>query len=215
MARRNRKKKKGLNPIAAIAILGCSVMFVTKPYWSAEETVSSLAGLIGFEDDPDMGIEGPQELAVVQYQDLLAAYGSFQASDSVARAFSTTFENLQFAAPGGETQHYERGRWTGVDPPMVRVGVIMVSESSRRAVLNGAVLGIGDDVGTSEATVASIRRGLVRLRWRKRDLTYDLDSTAPREFRAEQTRRREKAQAEGAGSRQANGTRANVGIEEK
>lgn len=186
MARRSRPKKKGLNPIVAILILLGSIGFV------ANSLMGSMGGK-AIPDTADMGDlsdegydldleEGAEEIEIV-WRDLLAVHGSYDRQTPVRLAFSVMANVTPGAAPGGETVN----RWVGDEPPSLRLGVVMVSEKSRRAVLGGAVVGVGDFIGGG--SVLAIEPGTLRLRWQQRDLTYDLDSEVPREFRVEHARR--------------------------
>ena len=192
MSRRRdrRKRKKGLHPAVAVLILLGSIAFVLRPLWSGGEDPTGLVGLIGLDEPPDMSEgDGDQAAAgVVKWQDLLAIHGSYERGTSVRLAFSV-LPDAQFvaAAPAGETASTGNEAWLGEDPPMLRVGVVMISADSTRAVLAGQVVGVGDVVG--DARIAGIEAGVVRVRWRGRSLTYDLDAEAPREFRGELMRR--------------------------
>ena len=64
---------------------------------------------------------------------------------------------------------------------------MLIGGETRRVVVDGRVLGVGDLL--DEGEVAAIERGVVRVRWRGRDLTYDLGDVWPREYRAEAARR--------------------------
>lgn len=190
MNRRTENPKRRLHPAVAVLMLAVSVAFVTRTWWHTPEVESEFASLMGFDDDPDMG-EGDELLADdVRWLDLLTIYGSYERGTPVRLSFATLAAPAVGVAPSplGEVAPAHRGRWVGEDPPMLRLGVIMVSDGARRAVLDGQVVGVGDRV--ADATVVGIDVGAVRLRWRSRALTYDLDSAAPREFRDELLRRR-------------------------
>jgi hypothetical protein len=135
----------------------------------------------------------------VVWSDLLAVHGSFAPGTVLRVAFADAAETRP-AAPAGETQ---QGVWQGEDPPCLQLGVVMISQKSRRAVLGGAIVGIGDRV--AGARVVAIEAGVVTAEWQGQKLSYDLDADAPREFRSELVRRAaSKHEAEvdaGAGAR--------------
>lgn len=197
MARRERPKKKGMNPVVAVLILLASVGFAAKSLMGTlGGEAAEFADLIGLgegEDDPELF--DTQEASEIAWRDLLAEYGSYDPGTPVRPAFSVMAASMP-ASPVGETSQ----RWIGDAPPSMRLGVVMVSEKSRRAVFGGAVVGVGESV--AGGVVAAIEPGLLRLDWRQRSLTYDLDSEVPREFRAEHARRLE-AQQEAAAVRDA------------
>ena len=204
MSRRRRAKKKGMSPTLAVVMLLASTAYVVfvlgNPFGGGGVgDAGSFAAL------PADGMPEPQEAATeIVWRDLLAEFGSFDEQEGVRSAFSLLPE-LDFvaAAPGGETALRVGMRWRGEDPPLVRLGVIMVSERSRRAVFDGMVVGVGDSV--ANGTVTAIEPGSLQLLWQERQLTYDLDGTAPREFRRELARReRERLEAEKSGERAAN-----------
>jgi hypothetical protein len=128
------------------------------------------------------------EAREVVWHDLLATHGSWAADGEIPLVFRvfTPVSAEVAAAPSGETALAPRV-WDAPDPPRLRLGVVLISAESRRAVLGGQVVGIGDQV--QDARVETIERGVVQLQWANRRLTYDLDGDAPREFRAELARR--------------------------
>ena len=197
MTRRSRRRRR-LGARTALVGLATSAAFVA---WSLATTfggdggaAGGLARLVGFEDPPELdAANGDGEAG---WCDLLAVHGSY-AGGPVRFAFASLVD-VPPAAPAGETAILRAG-WTGADPPLLRLGVVMVSAGSRRAVLAGAVVGVGGEV--AGCTVVGIEPGLVRLRWRDRWLTYDLDSEAPREFRAEYERRSRAREGASDGSR--------------
>jgi len=187
-------KKKGLNPIVAVLFLVISGGIAARQMIGIGGLGASLPQLVG--GDADLLSMPPDEDATadgapadqVQWHDLLAVHGSFDRKAPVRMAFSVLADSASTAAaPGGEMQRVEAGRWIGEDPPTLQLGVVMLSESSRRAVLGGRVVGIGDAI--AEGRITAIERGTVSLKWGGRTLTYDLDGPLPREFRAEQQRR--------------------------
>ncbi|MBL8750062.1 MAG: hypothetical protein JNK78_12935 [Planctomycetes bacterium] len=137
-------------------------------------------------DDADL-----QEQSVVDEsghtlrQDLLAEYGSCPAGTRVRMAFATLLDVAIAAAPAVETAAGRR--WVGADPPVLQIGVVMVGEAVRRAVVNGVVVGIGDRI--ADATIVSIERDTLGVVQANRRLTYDFDNGYPREFRGELKRR--------------------------
>lgn len=189
---RKAKKKKGINPVVAVLFLGMSAAVAARQLWGGGE-IAILGPSQGEEAMPSEGTAAQVDDSV-QCGDLLLAHGSFDHSKPVRVAFSTLVQVTQVAAaPGVETRPVDFGAWSGDDPPTLQLGVVMVSEASRRAVLGGTVVGIGDKVGDGE--VMAIERGSVMLRWKGRVLTYDLEEQYPREFRSEMVRRRAKSES--------------------
>ncbi|MCB9878164.1 MAG: hypothetical protein H6835_11235 [Planctomycetes bacterium] len=185
---RRRAKKKGVHPLVAVAMLiGCAGYSAWSLFGSSGPGATQvLSDLIGM-DAPDPSADESESTEEVVWRDLLAVHGSYDDGVPVRMAFAALVEAAPAAAaPAGEVE--SAVRWRGQDPPQLRVGVVMVSEQSRRAVLDGRVVGIGDHI--AEGMVVGIDPGVVRLRWQQRELTYDLDGTAPREFRAELAMRR-------------------------
>jgi hypothetical protein len=190
MSRRNRTRKKGMHPLLAVLILLGSSAFVANSLGLfAGDSAKEFASLIGIDEgDLELEDDGEVQQEDVVWRDLLARHGSYDAAQPVRPVFAAMPDaQLVAAAPAGEVAP-RASRWVGDDPPQLRLGVVMVSERSRRAVLGGVVVGVGDRVGGG--TVLSIEPGVVRLLWQSRALTYDLDGSAPREFRVEQELRR-------------------------
>ncbi len=137
-------------------------------------------------DDADAaGSPAADESAHLMRQDLLAEYGSCAAGTRVRMAFATLLDVAIAAAPAAETAAGRR--WVGADPPVLQIGVVMVGEAVRRAVVNGVVVGVGDRI--ADATVVSIERDTIGVVQANRRLTYDFDNGYPREFRGELKRR--------------------------
>lgn len=166
----------GLLVSAAIALQsmgafgGWQVAAVVLPYVGDDET------------DAAMAEEGADDATGPASQDLLAVHGSFDPASDVLFAFALPVEGLP-AAPAGETVSANPRGWTGEDPPRLRMGVVMIGADTRRVVVDGSVLGLGDTLGQAE--IVAIDAGHMRLRWRGRMLTYDLGGEWPLEFRAE------------------------------
>jgi hypothetical protein len=217
MSRRKQVKKKGIHPVVALLLLLGSVGFAVKSLMGSlrDKTAVQLADLIGLGEEDDLMLDEPQVGAgAIVWTDLLRAYGSFDPKEGVRLAFSVMVSSAAVAAaPAGETSLDSGQRWVGEDPPMLRLGVVMVSDQSRRAVLAGSVVGIGDAVAGGE--VVAIEPGTLRLRWQQRELTYDLDSEVPREFRAESQRRLLEQQAAGGSNQGDATTELEQGMEEK
>lgn len=187
---RRRKKKQGISPMLAIGLFAAGVAVAGRTLFGGDPESSSTPAAASTDFDPTTA--GPEadgtaaEEAAVKWSDLLAVHGSFRAGREVRLAFSA-FEYTSFwAAPGGESVA-SYGRWTGEDPPLLKLGVVMISAASRRAVLGGRVVGVGDELDT--VRVLQIEPGVVTVQWSGRRLTYDLDSDAPREFRGELAQR--------------------------
>jgi len=182
-----RPKKKGLTPPAAALLL---VVCASVAWFSLRRGSDSASAPfvpqneVTDEDASGGDVDGATEAVG---RDLLVEYGSWSPGTQVRMAFLTLADASLAAAPMGETDGNSNGRWIGKDPPTLTVGVLMVGESSRRAVVNGLVVGIGDKI--DRATVIAIERDAVAVSWGNRRLTYGLDSQYPREFQNELQRR--------------------------
>lgn len=198
---RRRKPKKGPSPLLAFGLLLAGVFVAARGLLGGGlQDDPGVFGNLGGADDAapeDVVAEQDPEAEVAAFVDLLHAFGSYQKGREVRLAFAA-FEYPSFwAAPGGESDA-TYGRWAGEDPPLLRLGVVMVTASARRAVLSGRVLGVGDTFDTCK--VLGIEPGVVTIEWSGRRLTYDLQDEAPREFRSELAQRRaEQADATDAG----------------
>jgi hypothetical protein len=138
-------------------------------------------------DDADaVGVEADAD-ALTPGVDLLLRHGSWQVKQSVRMAFVGTAEAALAAAPTAETALSAMRQWVGADPPTMHLGVLMVGDTVRRAVVDGRVIGVGDTVG--RALIVAIERDAVTATWGGKRLTYDLEGDHPREFRAELQRR--------------------------
>jgi len=184
-----RGKRKGTSPVFAVLFLaaaGVVSVISLVGMRSASEAAPAGDGELAFEEPvaPQQAAE-PDDIATNGI-DLLAAYGSFAADFPVRLAFVAVAPADAVAVPLGETAAM-LGIWAGADPPALRLGVVMISGTARRAVLGGQVVGLGDEV--QGACVRSIERGRVVVSWGARTLTYDLEDCWPREFRAEHARR--------------------------
>lgn len=197
---RRDKKRKGLSPAVAVLLL---VVCGGGAWWSLSGSLSGPAADGGdaiatgdgdFDAEPEATEEGEGE-ANKPGRDLLAEFGSYERGKPVRMAFASLLDIAIQAAPAVETNASPGARWIGADPPTMQVGVVMVGESVRRAVVNGVVVGVGDNVGRS--TVVGIERDAIHVVWGSRRLTYDLDNEYPREFRSE-VQRRGAAQADAA-----------------
>lgn len=195
LARTNRKR---LHPGVAVLLLAGAAVFAGKMLWrSAPQAVGGGAPIAG-DLDPAGG-EQVVETAGIEWRDLLQAHGSEPADVRVRNAFSLLDASaIVAAAPIAETSPTPKGEWIGDDPPQLHLSVILVSNGSRRCVLDGKVVGVGDAVAGGR--LVAIQRDLVRLNWHDFELTYDLDGDAPREFRAELSRRRRKTDLEQSGA---------------
>ena len=201
MSRRN-KKQKGIRPAVAVLLL---VVCGGGAWWSLAGSLGGPAagggdaGAVGagdFEPEPDGPEEGEGEgEANKPGRDLLAEHGSYERGKPVRMAFASLLDVAIQAAPAVETNAASGARWIGADPPAMHVGVVMVGETVRRAVVNGVVVGLGDNVGRT--TVVGIERDAIHVVWGSRRLTYDLENEYPREFRSE-VQRRGAAQADAA-----------------
>jgi hypothetical protein len=192
MKRAKKKASPAAVAVAVIGFAGCLWFVVRGSFGSADggngnvTNEASALDVAGVDGDVDGEQEGPR--ADVPWIDLLAVHGSWSSAGPVRLAFDALpGEAMSAAAPAGEMRPASIQRWIGDDPPMLALGVVLVSEKARRAVVAGQVVGVGDVVG--QARVMKIERGAVTLWWRGRALTYGLDGEAPFEFRAEQERR--------------------------
>lgn len=187
---RRRKQKKGPSPLLAVGLLVAGVWVAARGLLGGGTADPFAVVNQGAVDDvapEDVGGALDPEAEVVPFVDLLHAFGSYQRGREVRLAFAA-FEYPSFwAAPGGESDA-SYGRWVGEDPPLLRLGVVMVSAGARRAVLGGRVVGVGETFDSCK--VLTIDPGVVTIEWSGRRLTYDLQDESPREFRAEQAQRR-------------------------
>lgn len=188
---RKTKKKKGLHPAVAVVFLVLAGGYAGKSVFDqlggpAPGPGAGAAAPAGTVDVA--AASGPAPDAAV-FCDLLAVHGSYDRKIPVRLAFSTAADAGQPApSPLGETAPVAApGRWVGADPPAVQLGVVMISDGSRRAVIDGRVVGVGDPV--QNASVVAIEQKVVTLKMGERLLTYDFDDRYPREFRGEQALR--------------------------
>jgi len=189
MSRRS-KKKKGVNPMLAVGLFAAAVAIAGRTLLGGATETHGGAPQASTDFDPasadPSAIDAAAADAAPAFVDLLAVHGSFRRGGEVRLAFSA-FEYPSFwAAPGGESGAIY-GRWSGEDPPLLKLGVVMISAESRRAVLGGRVVGVGDEF--DGVRVLQIEKGVVTVQWSDRRLTYDLDAEAPREFRGELAQR--------------------------
>ncbi|MEQ1633790.1 MAG: hypothetical protein ABL997_15525 [Planctomycetota bacterium] len=184
------KKKKGMHPAVAGLLFVISATVAARQMFSEKFDAGIAAIGEAITDDPMMVEDedsGEATENAVVWRDLLAAHGSYDAATSVRLAFAQASEAMALPTPNGESQPLPANAWIGADPPSLPLGVVMVSAASRRAVLGGTVVGIGDTI--RNATVVAIDRSQVVLSWNGKILTYDLEDANPREFRAEAQRR--------------------------
>lgn len=186
-------KRKGLGPAGALALLavcGGIALFSMREYLFGAGAAAPKDATTFAVEEPDPAADAPKgdrEGGDVDLpgRDLLAEHGSWAGAAPVRMAFASLLEVAIQAAPAGETS--SGSRWVGADPPTLHVGVLMVGETTRRAVVDGAVVGVGDRVAKS--TIVAIDRDCVAVLAGGRRLTYDLENEYPREFRAELQRR--------------------------
>ena len=189
---RTKKGKKGMHPAVAVGLFVVCGGIAAKQFlgMGAAPPPASVAG-----GDEAVAVDEGQaaqerEPVAVDWQDLLAKHGSFARDSNVQLAFVVVEDAVAaapLAAPAAEVETPSADTWRGADPPALRLGVVMLSGASRRAVLGGRVVGIGDAVG--DAKVRAIEPGKVVVAWGSRTLTYQLDSDVAVEFRAEAARR--------------------------
>lgn len=196
-----RARKKGMHPAVALVFLlaggGFAARSVLGSLGPAAATGSQLSQqAYAVELPADAGAD-----PAVSGRDLLAVHGSYDRRSRVQLAFHRPADTTPPQAPVAEIAPTVDGSWEGAEPPRLRVGVVLVSEATRRASLGGRIVGVGDRLG--EAAVHEIERGRVVVAWRGRRLTYELDDDVPVEFRAELARReaeKKSATAEPEGS---------------
>lgn len=187
MSRRQRSKRKG--PATAIGLLivsaGIAAFSLNGRFGAGTEPADVVGAFLADEPVGDESTgDAPEDVVGV---DLLLRHGSWSAQVPVRMAFANAVDAAVAAAPAGETAAPAARPWIGADPPQLRLGVLMVSDSVRRAVVDGRVVGVGDTVG--KALIVAIERDAVTTTWGGKRLTYDLDGDHPREFRAELKRR--------------------------
>ncbi|MBL8726927.1 MAG: hypothetical protein JNM25_00760 [Planctomycetes bacterium] len=197
---RRRKQRKGATPGAAVGLL---VVCAAIAAFSLHGQFGGGSGPVAPADEsmPDADVDGgdPPDDAMAPTIDLLLRHGSWSGKEPVRMAFVSAVDAAVAAAPIGETAPAAASRWVGADPPTMHLGVLMIGDTVRRAVVDGRVVGLGDTVG--KALIVAIDRDTVTTTWGGKRLTYDLDGDQPREFRAELRRRgTEPNQASGAGA---------------
>lgn len=183
-------ERRGLNPVVAVLFLLVSGGIAANQLLGGGLSVGGLGLVATGPADEELALDGEQAQSsgALRWTDLLAVHGSYGRDAPVRMAFAV-LENpaARPATPIGETRAGSDGRWVGEDPPSLRLGVVMVSAGSRRAVVDGHVVGVGDELAGGK--VAAIERGRLVLAWGGRTLTYDLDAPQPLEFREELARR--------------------------
>lgn len=184
--RKGKGRRGGISPAAAVGMLvvcsGVAFYSLRDQFGTAPMSLDNAVGALLDGADVDAGAAAEEEPGV----DLLARHGSWDAKVPVRMAFANIAEAAVAAAPAGETAMPGR-QWIGADPPTMRLGVLMVGEAARRAVVDGRVVGLGDKIG--KALIVAIERDVLVATWGGKRLTYDLEDSHPREFRAELKRR--------------------------
>lgn len=190
MSRKSKQKKKGMHPAAAAVLFLVSAGVAMRQFFPSHmnEGLAAIGDALTGDADPDAEGETTDGEAVdaIAWKDLLAVHGSYDRAHEVRLAF-VQIPDLPPPTPTGETRPRPATKWDGQDPPQLALGVVMVSDQARRAVLGGNVVGVGDAV--AGGTVSSIERGKVVVTWQGKTLTYDLQDDAPVEFRPERDRR--------------------------
>lgn len=192
-ARKARKRRLTQQPWFAAVMLGAGVLVAYGSFRAPATTeLSSAADQQQFmmeELAADVAPGEDQESQAVS-RDLVAEFGSYDGTTPVAEFLAALPTNGSHetppAAPAGEVAV---GAWRGDAPPQLAIGVIFVGDGSRRAVVDGKVVGIGDKLG--EARIERIERKGLLVEWRGRLLTYDFETTCPREYRAEAAKRKD------------------------
>lgn len=199
MSRVQKQKRRGARTVGVVMLLLVSAAFAARSaglFGSDGGPASPGAAGEDMEDaEADFGFE---QQAAPALGDLLEPFGVHAGAGPVP----LVFERLDVVEPPAPAPLGEVGRAAdqrpGEDPPELGLRVIMVSELSRRAVFDGVVVGVGDEV--AGGVVEAIVPGAVALRHGGRTFTYEVGNPTPREFRAEKARRiAERARLEGAG----------------
>lgn len=182
-----KRKQRRTSPAAAAVLLvvcgGVALFSLRGQFGGGAPVQDAPAG--AFVDDPAVAAEADVD-TMAPGPDLLLRYGSWDPKQPVRMVFADLGVAAPAAAPGGEIAP-PAPPWVGADPPTMHLGVLMVGDTVRRAVVDGRVVGLGDKVG--RATIVAIQRDSVTTMWGSKRLTYDLDGDHPREFRAELQRR--------------------------
>ncbi len=183
-----KRQRKGVTPGAALGLLvvcaGVAVFSLKGQFGGGGGSATTGETMV---EDAEVDVGDAPADATAPGVDLLLRHGSWNADQSVRMAFVSAVEAAVAAAPNGETAPSAASRWVGADPPSMHLGVLMVGDAVRRAVVDGRVVGVGDTVGRS--LIVAIERDTVTTTWGGKRLTYDLDGDQPREFRAELKRR--------------------------
>ncbi|MBL8726751.1 MAG: hypothetical protein JNK49_22105 [Planctomycetes bacterium] len=189
-----RTKSRRVHPVAAGLVFAGSLAFVAHSVFGGW---SDQGGTGPVDERPPADLSDGQAVdEPLLGVDLLARHGSYEKGQPVRSAFVLVVEAA--AAPAGEVVAAERRRWAGADPPQLTLGMVMVSAAARRAVFEGRVVGVGDQVG--DCRIEAIERGAVHCSWQGRPLTYELGDRVPREFRAELALRAAEAADKSAGA---------------
>jgi hypothetical protein len=190
MTRRRRdKKRKGIPPVfAAVALIG-SAGYLAQSIWSLyAKDVYTGPGTVERVSEAEETPEASKAIADHEVGDLLKAFGSYDENEPIRWAFNDVGTASDASpAPTGEVAPVSQPIWLGDDPPSLRLSLVMVSAGSRQAVLGNDLVGVGEEC--SGGTVVSIEPGVVVLRWRQMDLTYELNRDIAVEFRDEWSRR--------------------------
>lgn len=177
--RKNRNQRKGTSPAVAVGMLvvcGGIAFASLRGHFGGVAVVDSAPAELVEDAAAGADADGPGV-------DLLQAHGSWNSKVPVRLAFANIAEAAVAAAPAGEIAVNPGKQWIGADPPALRIGVLMVGDTVRRAVVDGRVLGLGDAIG--KAMIVAIERDSLVAMWGGKRLTYDLENDYPREFRAE------------------------------
>lgn len=186
--KRRPKKKLTQQPWFAAVLLAVGV---TVAFSSLRSSLGSgvddmVGGALSMFDEADPEVvpeEGEPDAG--PRRDLVAEFGVYDGNSAVPEFVAAlpgdSGDATVPAAPGGEVAK-NPGQWVGDPPPQLGIGVVFVGQGSRRAVVDGRVVGVGDRIG--EARIDSIERNGLLVEWRGRLLTYDMDSVQPQEYRA-------------------------------
>lgn len=177
-----KRQRKSVHPLLALGLLalGVAVFAVNvAPLLQGGDVGGSASPAPLASEDA-----APEPAAEDELGDLLAQFGSYAPGTAVRQAFGRG-DGIA-AAPAVETAPVA-GAWQGDDPPQLHLGFLMLGGAVARAVVDGAIVGIGDPV--AGGSVAAIHKDCVVLRLGARTLTYDMDTAWPREFGRELQRR--------------------------
>jgi len=179
-------KRRGMHPAVAGCGLLVSAVFAGWSLLGLRGPTPGSSGGAPASHPADVGAPADAVATAAASRDLLPEHGSYEGGD-VRLAFAAAEQVEPPPAPAAEVDAPAGDSWRGLAPPQLRLGVVLVGTTSRRAVIEGALVGVGDRVQGGE--VVAIDAGMVVLQHGDRRLTYDFQDAWPREYRAEAARR--------------------------